>query len=120
MKADNLSEEELQTMYHARGMSLNEIAEETGVFAYHLWKRMDELGIERRSPEEGQRLKQEREKTEENKQGEEAEADRPDEEEEQERVSDRIYFSPLHYYVEEVMDDVSEPADIPGARVFEL
>jgi len=104
MEKEDLSEKRLREMYHDREMSLSEIADETGVFSYHLWERMEALGIERRSPGEGQQLKREQQQPGEEERGKDADADRPDEEEEQERVSDRIYFSPLHYYVEEVMD----------------
>lgn len=105
MEKDDLTEERLREMYHDREMSLSEIADETGVFSYHLWERMEALGIERRSPGEGQQLKREQQQPGEEERGKDADSDRPDEEEEQERVSDRIYFSPLHYYVEEVMDE---------------
>lgn len=119
MEKDDLTESMLRRLYWDEGKSLTEISEETGVFSFHVWRKMKTFGIERRSPLEGQLLKRERERAEEEEQEEEAEADRPDKEEERERVSDRIYFSPLHYYVEEVMDGEPEPTEIPGVRVYE-
>ena len=52
MEPEELTEEMLREMYHSRGMSLNEIADETGVFQVDVWKRMDKLGVETRSQEE--------------------------------------------------------------------
>jgi len=97
-----LTEELLSELYWEEEKSISEVAEETGRTKYEVSSALREFGIDTRSMQEGQSLRLEQEEAE-GEQQDTGEKEDFAEEEEQERVSERVYISPLHFYVEEVI-----------------